>query len=251
MLTWGFSPVRAQVALIAPDLTVQKEDVFDVDITTQNFEDIVSMQMSLRWDSTVLELDTVYKYNLPLLDNSDFGKIRGGLLTLGWFDFNLQGVTLDDDERLFTLRLRAVGDFGDTTSLEFSSDPTEIEIGRLEGALTVPVDFELFPGFIELFNPNSVQEVDPTGRLQWPAPFPNPFSEQVQLPFLLERSEWLSLRVFDAAGRLLYSRAEQLPAGRHSWCLKRKELGKAGHYTLILETKDISLRKTIIFAPDN
>lgn len=126
-------------ALIADTACTQPNTVVCIPINVNDFDDIVAMQFSINWDSTLFAFDHVEGFNLDGLAES-IGTppnpgIKGGQLTVGWFDLNLEGVTLPDLSSIFTLCLRAIGPAGSTSDITFSNIPLEIEIANAGDSL--------------------------------------------------------------------------------------------------------------------
>ncbi len=93
-----------------------------VDITSQDFIDIISFQGSIGFDSTVLEYIGSENFNIPDFTEANIGTpaapgVDNGQLTFAWFDNSVQGVTvatrlvLEVGRRKFWIRSSDPGDF--------------------------------------------------------------------------------------------------------------------------------------------
>ena len=127
-------------ALIADTVCTEPGTIVCVDIKVNDFEDIIALQFSINWDSTVFVFDHLEGFNLPGLDDGSFGvpenpDVNEGELTISWIDLSLEGVTVPDLSSIFTLCLRAIGPAGSSTPITFSEDPLEIEIATLDSVL--------------------------------------------------------------------------------------------------------------------
>ena len=86
------------------------------------------MQFSIQWNPVQLGFAEVNNLGLPGMAQSNFGTVNAnaGTLTLGWFDPNVSGVSLNDCYTLFTLYF----DTYTTTnpSIAITNNPTTIEL---------------------------------------------------------------------------------------------------------------------------
>ncbi len=122
-----------------------------LDVTVDNFEDILSSQFSIQWDDQVAVLDSVGGFNLPNLNNANFGYqfVNEGILTHSWFDSSLQGVTVPDGTVIFRLYFHTLNEGsspvsinGAFTAIEFTEyDDTGTDISEI-------FDYTLNPGSI-------------------------------------------------------------------------------------------------------
>lgn len=110
---------------------------FDVDVRVSDFDDLLSTQLFVLWDSTVLEIDTVPFVTMDLqdFDQSAFTlpgqtmSMTKGRLRISWFAFDLVPKNLPDDHLLFTMRFNTIGNECDTTSLAIGDiEDVQIEV---------------------------------------------------------------------------------------------------------------------------
>ncbi len=102
----------------------------DVSVKVSNFDQLLSAQVGIYWDSTVLEIDTVPFVSTDLPDFNrqslslpeDNQTVIKGKVKLSWSSFSLNPQSLPDDTELFTLRFNVIGDACDMTAL-FLDDP--------------------------------------------------------------------------------------------------------------------------------
>jgi hypothetical protein len=113
----------------------------------KNFTDILGMQFAIRFDTSVLELSTFTdpqsgvtypKASSYQLDDGLGGKTsmiglsdyqipenKEALLVL-WDDKTSNGVTLEDEATLFSVRFKIIGEPGSTGSISIGTSPTEV-----------------------------------------------------------------------------------------------------------------------------
>ena len=128
-----------------PVFTLKGGDVCDsgtveVPITVNDFTDMISFQFTVGWDPTTIQIDDVTFVNPAVSSDIFFGSFNteSEVLTVSWFDNALNGVTIADDESLFTISFTVVGDNNSMSELEFLDDPTMREVSALEnGNITI------------------------------------------------------------------------------------------------------------------
>lgn len=110
----------------------------EVDVTANLFNELVSFEFEILWDSMVMEFVEVKNFNTDLTGFAldDFGipgtgSIKDGRLTTGWTNFN-NAESLANDSRLFTIVLNAVGVECATSSFDFDPDSGEAANGDFE-----------------------------------------------------------------------------------------------------------------------
>ena len=116
--------------------SICEDATVEVDITVADVSDLISFQFTVGWDPLVMQIDDV-TYKHPIIANDVFfGAFtsESEVLTVSWFDNELTGKNIDDDEILFTMTFSAVGDNSALTTLTFLDDPTMREVSVLESS---------------------------------------------------------------------------------------------------------------------
>ena len=125
-------------ALIAENVCTEPNGITCIDISVNDFEDIIVMQFSINWDPNLFHFHHIEGLNLPELTPDLFGlppDIAEGQLSVGWFTVE-SGVTVPDLTTIFTLCLEAVGPAGASSPITFSDIPTEVEFATEDSLLT-------------------------------------------------------------------------------------------------------------------
>ena len=106
-----------------------------VDITATSFNDVVSMQYTLKWEKNVLKFKEVKPGKLPGLSEHNFGTrfAEDGKLTHSWYDMNVRGISVPDGATLYTVCYDVIGKSGDKAYIQFTSHPTITEITNVRG----------------------------------------------------------------------------------------------------------------------
>lgn len=110
------------------DSTVDPGDNFSVDVTTTNFDNLVSFQFSMGWDPNILQLDSVTNLSgmLPGFTSNRLNTGVPGQLAAQWDDSNFAPTDVPDGSVIFTLNFTALN--SGTTTINFTSVPTAQEL---------------------------------------------------------------------------------------------------------------------------
>ncbi len=116
--------------VIGSDETVAPGGSTCVDVSVNNFDNIVSMQYSMHFNPAIVEFTGVQGLNLPGLVASNIGANNAGNgdLTLSWLDPNVSGVTVPDGTVIYQICFDAIGTSGQTSPFSFDGTPTQIEV---------------------------------------------------------------------------------------------------------------------------
>ncbi len=119
--------------LIAASRTVMPGEQFCLDITTQDFTNLVGMQFSLNWDNSVLQFDMVQSITniIPDFVDANIGltEVNSGAIRVQWNpNDSSQGYMLPDGTILFQVCFTAIGSNGTSSSVSFTNSPLSIEV---------------------------------------------------------------------------------------------------------------------------
>lgn len=147
--------------VIAADTISCDESSFIVNITAENYNEIASLQFGLSWDPAVLEFQNLLNFNPALnLGPGNFGPAMGIEDSLRFSWFNPGGITLPDQDILFSIEFSVIGQAGAFSSIVFGPAPAlPIEASRAQP----PPAFPIVIG-VETFNASVVivDNVPPT-----------------------------------------------------------------------------------------
>ena len=118
---------------VANERVKSGEDIC-LNVQVADFNQLLSMQYSVRWDPQMLQFIKTDGYQLGGLGPEDFGAHRTaeGILTAVWIDDNLQGVTVADGATIYQICFKAIGAAGQNTEVSFSDGPTPFEVVNLK-----------------------------------------------------------------------------------------------------------------------
>jgi hypothetical protein len=120
-----------------------------VAITADNFNAIVSMQYTLKWDPKVLKFKELKGFGLPQLSSENFGRqvTDKGLLTYSWYDANVKGVSKAKGDVLYQICFEAIGASGSKSPVQIVNEPTVIEIANVNSEF---YSLETTPGMVQV-----------------------------------------------------------------------------------------------------
>ena len=176
---------QAQVTFIMEEnANLSNNEYTYVDVTVENFTDIVSFQFAMLWNEDVFKVEAVSNYNSNL---SGYGPATttlpeqtpaddDGTIRMIWFDPVTTANSLPDGSQLFTIKFSHVGNACESSDLIFGDAfPTVVEI--IDGGLnqvalvSTPISMTIpGPGCGGIMSCNTEVTVNP-----------NPFNCEVQL----------------------------------------------------------------------
>lgn len=102
-----------------------------LDVRVENFQAIIGMQYSLRWDPSVLSFQEVNNLTSLPLSSTNFGlpgaNGTSDHLTFAWTANDSQSRTLPDEALLFSVCFEIIGNSGDFSPFAFDVAPTPFE----------------------------------------------------------------------------------------------------------------------------
>lgn len=150
--------------LIIDTVIGQETQLVSVPIRAWAFDQIVSMQGTFAFDTSVIYYNSAINFGLPDLNASNFGttQVNNGLLSYSWFDQDLLGETYADSAILFELVFQVHGNVGDFGYVISNSEMTPIEVVEL-GNIVIPyyldsggVIVDSLSAFISIINPTNL-----------------------------------------------------------------------------------------------
>ena len=112
------------IELFHNDTYVSNDDIISIPLRVKNFNDIVAMQFTLRFNNDVLEYVAI-KNNAFKIDYND-SKAKDGTISFLWTDFEANAKTLDDGTAILIVQFRKKKSF-ETTEISINSDITDVE----------------------------------------------------------------------------------------------------------------------------
>lgn len=103
------------------------ENIVCVDVTVENFEDILGLEYTIQWDPSVLQFDNVEGFNLPGLSTGNFNQVGNNQLIISWN--NNTGVTRPDGAVIYRICFLLQGDADDVSELAFVGNVEATQAG--------------------------------------------------------------------------------------------------------------------------
>ena len=242
-----FLNAQETVILIAPTIELDEgQETVDVDIKVASFKNVSGMQFTLRWDVNVLEFIGIDSTDFGLdyitwRDNFGITEADKGIMTFFWVDESLLGTEVIDGTKIFSFKAKVVGNPQQSTTIEFSNNPTVIEVSDPDYNEFL---VEARTGNVTVGGISSVLENQVDKRITIT---PNPFKENTRIEFTLNNSSKAHLRIFDLEGKLITEKVEEFGSGFQTIHIQKNKFSTAGTYYLHLTTEEFQVSKKLIF----
>ncbi|MEP7197389.1 MAG: T9SS type A sorting domain-containing protein [Saprospiraceae bacterium] len=115
--------------LIVPSDTVRPGAILKIPIYCKGFNQVLSLGFSMNWEKSKLKFIKVNQFNSKLgisAGNFALQNTANGNLGVTWYTFDLNGVTLTNQEALFYLEFEVLAADKEQTIIAFSNLPTPI-----------------------------------------------------------------------------------------------------------------------------
>jgi len=229
LISASLMQLQAQVTLYTSSHKVEPNNVFSVEVRAVGFKDIVSMQFSMKWDSTILTSLAVADLNLKGLRPDKF-KVRSNSLVVAWIDESstFEGVSVADSTRLFSIQFEAKEKAG-ISPIEITNTPAVVElVDRNSNILTIVIK----NGQVEVVDMfSNINEVDESEKYIKLFPStPNPLQNNATIKIVADSTRSAQLYVFDTTGKIVKVLAVQLQSGENQITLNRNQFPGKGVY---------------------
>ncbi|MFT5382739.1 MAG: hypothetical protein ACI81W_000128, partial [Saprospiraceae bacterium] len=141
------------ITIIASQEVGNPGDTVTVDISVRNFDSIASIQASMLWDPAIISFfETLNPGTLPgpISFNTSPGLTNAGKLTFTWNDPGATGINLPDDEIIFSIKYIITGNVTDVSVVDFTNDPTAIEVTQTVNGALETATLAKIPGLVEV-----------------------------------------------------------------------------------------------------
>ena len=237
-------PVVAQdTRFYVESTTVDAGEEVRVEVRGIGIADLVGLQFSLQWDTTVLEFLRVEDviFDGALMTNFNVTQIdTAGRIGYLHADQTLQGFGAADSSLMFALVFDAITAVGTTTSIGFTSAPLSSNASDNRNMIVEPLYTD---GEVRVIGPSSIRRVSEDSRL---VVLPNPMTIDGQIRLVLDYASEATLDVLDTRGRVVHRRALTLRGGENLIPLPLKALSAAGTYIVRLSTDREQLHRKVV-----
>ena len=108
------------------DTSIAINSVVCLKVIVQNFVDIVALEYSLNWDSTILRYNNIQNFGLTGIPNINFSSTNRGVLSFSWKNPQGVGVTLENGAMLYEICFTALQE--GASIVIFSGEPLPVII---------------------------------------------------------------------------------------------------------------------------
>jgi hypothetical protein len=213
-LSLQLAQAQDPVSFTATTHTIEQGEPVEVEFYVTNFIDMISAQFTIEYDPAVLDFVSVGDFGLDYMANNSFGTppdVDDGVVTFVWYDESISGITVDDEEVIFTVTFQATGMPGDSSAITFGNSPTMVEVTNTGGMIMDP---GFNPGYVKIASMSGVRTVVTDAFVFHPIA-PNPVNELATVRFELFEGTQTNFTIYDMTGRVIYAVQEYRATGDH------------------------------------
>lgn len=243
-----FLQAQSLTTIIAPTETVEPNTYYKADIKVANFKNIVGVQFTMNWDSTVLKYrdikEFIYSNNTQI---ESFGETRtaSGILTFQWVDSGLSGNNLNDSTTLFSIEFEVIGHSNSFSPFLFTDD---IAIRQVADTSFNAIPARFQDGMISVRGATGVPIYNSAPhKIQVQNSFPNPFHDYTQIQFELKESTKARLVIRNMQGQTVYESQSVFTSGENTLTLTKDMFPSPGAYQYSLIGTDFTVTQKLVF----
>lgn len=98
-------------------------DTIEVEVSVENFNDIVSMQYDVQWNNAHIQYLGVTGFNLSGLSGGQFNQINPNTIRIAWVEPTITPQTLTDGTVIYKMRFKILGNEGTSSNVIFLDNP--------------------------------------------------------------------------------------------------------------------------------
>lgn len=224
---------ESNLRLALMDQSIEAGQTYDVLIPATALAEMAGLQFAMDFDTEALALLSVEPASVNHLSTANF-KVDSHK---GQLNFSWDGDLSENDQVLFTVKLKANSDGRLSDYIQLNTDRMPAEVYSKE---LVVSDLELF------FDPSLTATTAETGAFTLYQNTPNPFRAETTITFELPSSDEVILEVFDVAGRAIYKAEQSANTGLNLMTIDKSHLNETGVYYYQLRTSYGSQTKRMI-----
>ena len=199
-------------------------------IKVSEFDSISGFQLSIGWDTLVLQFDSISNFDLEKFENFDWALDSFHRMSMFWYaDDVYSGFSTEDGHTIFTLSFTVIGSLGDSSWVSFLDEPLSPEVIDYND-LPVPIDFTY--GLIHVQEKSAiVPSFVPNLKMQI---IPNPCREWCDVQLEVSQPTDVVLQVVNLAGAVVYELERHLLPGNQDISIPAAEALHSGGYYIIV-----------------
>ena len=222
------------------DVSYSADEVFDVPISFDHFSNLEGLQLTTTFESEHLEFQEIILGTLPnhsISSHFNLENTTEGFINALWLNSTSNGIDMNTDDILFTIRFKA-------KSNVILSDVLDINSTSIK-AIAYNSDKEPFGIKLEFEPEVTSTETLANGTLLKPN-FPNPFPVSTQIEYNLPTEEYVRLEITDALGRVVETLVDgKQSAGDHQIIFSPNNLSTGIYFSKLIVGKNQLIQKLI------
>lgn len=243
-----FLQAQSLPTIIAPTETVEPYTYYKANIKVANFKNIVGVQFTMNWDSTILKYREIEEFiysNNTTIESFGETKTSAGILTFQWVDSGLRGNDLNDSTTLFSIEFEVIGHSNSFSPFLFTDDIAIRQVADTSYN-AIPARFE--NGMISVQGATGVTIYNNAPhKIQVKNSYPNPFHDFTQIQFELKESTKARLVILNMQGQTVYEAQRVFTSGENTLTLTKDMFPSPGSYQYSLIGTDFTVTQKLIF----
>ncbi|SEQ38085.1 Por secretion system C-terminal sorting domain-containing protein [Neolewinella agarilytica] len=218
-------------------------DLFDLPVRSGDLQRLEGMQFTLAFDQDAVQIEEVVP-GLLATDQMGLSQVERGLVSASW---TRENDSVQDEEILFTVRVRVLSNVSVSEVVSFEDNPTFTEAYLRETEELMGLYLNFPQGTEAPFNPEIVTGEEAGFELEAALEqnFPNPFITETTISFHLPEAGEATLSIYDLNGRVLKDFSGEFNQGVNSVKLNARDYA-AGTLVYTLNYKGQLLTRTMI-----
>ena len=231
----GSASIRGGVApfiLNVEDKVLEKGKIYEIPIRMTS--SVTALQYALSVDKSMAQIVNITKGDLPNANDNNFGLFKNeGIVTAVWYQNAHQKLGETDTYTMFNLTIKP------TTNTRLS------EILSLNPVYTEGVAYDQLGkgAAVKLSFGNTNKSVE---KLTLLTNYPNPFSDETTISFILPKDAQVRLTITSVDGKLMKEVKGEYKAGYNRISVNKSDLNASGIFYYRLETTDHSASKKMV-----
>lgn len=219
--------------LIAKDENFKANDKVFVEVTADNYQEILGSQFTVNFDASALSFNRIHAGAIAIEEgNYNAARASEGLIPMSWN--HGEAATFAKNEVLFTIEFTATTNHTISRVLHIGSDITKAESYTHElDVMTVDMEFRTNTSAqvtFELYQNN-----------------PNPFADNTVIGFNLSKAAPATMTLYDVTGKVIKQFYNQYPAGYNEIIIKGEDNLTEGIIFYELESEGYKATKKMIY----
>ncbi|MBK7343615.1 MAG: hypothetical protein IPJ06_11325 [Saprospiraceae bacterium] len=242
MLIFSVSFTQAQVAFIAESMAAEPGSTIHVPIKVSEFDSISGFQLSITWDTLVLQFDSISNYDLEKSKTLTGPGLLHRMSMFWYADDVYSGFSTENGHTIFTLSFTVIGSLGDSSWVSFTDEPLSPEVIDYND-LPVPIDFTY--GLIQVQEKSAiVPAFIPALKMQI---IPNPCREWCDVQLEVSQPTDVILQVVNLAGAVVYELERHLLPGNQDISIPAADaLHSGGYYIIVTSEQGRYIKRMLI-----